>query len=663
MQAAIIYTVKHLLFAIMVAVAAIPTASALDQRTTSQRRMFTDAEHALQQGRFSTYQRLARKLKDYPLYPYLRFEEIKRNLHRNNYKDVRRFLQDNQGTPLARRLQYLWLKSLAHRHQWRMLIDNFYYTNDVTLQCNFAHALLQQNQPQLAYKILEGLWKTGNYLPKQCDYPVDKWFAAGGLTQDLVWERIRLAVQSHQIRLALYLNKYVEPKDRHWTRIWAKVLRDPEFVTQVYAHFKDSDSRQLRWVVGGGLRRLSRTDALAAARHWADWHDKLEFTRLEQDRIERRIMLALASSNSTSSHSWLKRLNLDVEDQRINESYALNAIQDQDWEIALGWISRMSQVAQHSDRWLYWRGRALEALGRPDEARSSYLQIADPRSYYGFLAADRTGTDYQFDHHPLSFISQDLTPIENIPAIERARELRALNRLVEARCEWNFALRKFDNSQLLKAAQLAYDWNWHDRAIATLAQAKYWDDLEKRFPLAHRKLVINYARKQQINPAWVFAIIRQESAFTKDARSNAGALGLMQLLPRTARRIARTLQLRFRSNDLFDAETNVRLGINYLKKVKDVFKGNNVLATAAYNAGDSHVRQWLPKNGILPADVWVETVPFGETRDYLKRVMTYTVIYEERLGRTPVPLLERMQPIPGEPTVMSSDNPRDNNAS
>ena len=229
---------------------------------------------------------------------------------------------------------------------------------------------------------------------------------------------------------------------------------------------------------------------------------------------------------------------------------------------------------------------------------------------------------------------------------------------MDARREWNFALQQLDKPQMLKAAQLAYDWNWHDRAIITLAQASYWDDLEKRFPLAHRDLVINYARQQQINPAWAFAIIRQESAFTNDARSHAGALGLMQLLPRTARQIAHSLRLRFRRNDLLDAETNVRLGINYLKKVKDIFKGNKVLATAAYNAGDSRVRTWLPKGGFLPADVWVEIVPLNETRDYLQRVMTYTVIYEERLGLTPVPLLERMLPIPGEPTVVSANKPQ-----
>ena len=310
----------------------------------------------------------------------------------------------------------------------------------------------------------------------------------------------------------------------------------------------------------------------SAAQHWYDWRDQFKFSSTEKDRIERRLTLALASSDPATSKTWLKELELDADDHRINELYTLNALQDQDWETALGWINHMSDEEKQSDRWRYWRGRSLEALGRPDEARSVYLLSADSRSYYGFLSADRAGMNYQFDHRPLSFSSKDLSPIEKIPAIERARELFALNQVVDARREWNFALQQLDKPQMLKAAQLAYEWNWHDRAIITLAQANYWDDLEKRFPLAHRELVINYAHKQNINPAWAFAIIRQESAFTNDARSHAGALGLMQLLPRTARQIARSLQLRFQRNDLLDVDTNVRLGINYLKKVENIFK-------------------------------------------------------------------------------------------
>ena len=659
MQDVVITTGKHIVIATVVAVLAIPTAYGLDRQTMLQRQMFQDAEHALKVGNLTTYRRLEKQLQDYPLHSYLKYEEIKRSIGQSNYKEVHRFLQENPGTPLATRLHYLWLKSLAQKRQWRTLIDNFYYTTDVGLQCDFARALIEEKEEQRAYSVLEGLWMTSHTLPARCDYPIDKWFAAGGLTQDLVWERIRLAMQSRRTNLALFLSKYVDADDRFWVRMWAKVRRDPDFVMQVYDRFKDQDSQQLRWVIGDGLRRMSRTDAPSAAQLWHEWRDQFKFSATEKDRIERRLTLALVKSDPASSKNWMNELELDADDHRINELYTLNAFQDQDWETALDWMDQLGEEEKQSDRWRYWRGRSLEALGRLEEARSVYLLNADSRSYYGFLSADRAGMNYQFDHRPVIFTDKDLSTVEKVPAIERARELFAMNRVVEARREWNFALQQLDKPQMLMAAQLAHDWNWHDRAIVTLAQADYWDDLEKRFPLAHRELVINQAHQQNVNPAWAFAIIRQESAFTNDARSHAGALGLMQLLPRTARQVARSLRLSFRRNDLLDAETNVRLGINYLKKVEDIFKGNKVLATAAYNAGDSRVRQWLPKDGILPADVWVEIVPFNETRDYLQRVMTYTVIYEQRLGQQPVPLLERMLPIPGEPTVVSSSKIQD----
>ncbi|NNF97277.1 MAG: transglycosylase SLT domain-containing protein, partial [Halobacteria archaeon] len=256
------------------------------------------------------------------------------------------------------------------------------------------------------------------------------------------------------------------------------------------------------------------------------------------------------------------------------------------------------------------------------------------------------GHRYQFAHTPLVYQDSELADVEALPAIQRAREFYAIKRTVDARREWNYAIQRMPQPQLLKAAKLADAWGWHDRAITTLAEAKYWDDLELRFPLAHQQQVLNQAARQQINPAWAFAIIRQESAFTADARSHAGALGLMQLLPRTARDMARSLRVRKpRKSDILKIDTNIQLGVGYLKKVQDRYQGHPVLATAAYNAGPSNVKRWLPDNGAVAADIWIETVPFKETRDYLKRVLTYTVIYEQRLGQQPKSLLERMTPI------------------
>lgn len=648
-------SVKRILIISVLVAVALPVVASVDRRTMLQRQMFEDAEHALKKGRLKTYRQLEQKLRDYPLHSYLKYYEIKRNLGTANYKNIHRFLQEQPGTPLATRLQYSWLKSLARKRQWQTLIDNYYYTTDKALQCDFARALLIHKQQKRAFAVIEGAWPTGSSLPKNCDIPIKKWHAAGGLTQELVWERIRLAMQSRHARLALYISKYLSKEDQFWVRIWAKVRRDPDFVMNIYDRFKGKDSQPLRWVISDGLSRMARKDAASAAQLWNEWKGQFSFSTTEISRIERRLTLALVKEDPINSKIWLSQLKLGEDDQRVQELYILNAIQDQDWEIALDWMDRLTKEKQHTERWRYWRARALEAMGRLEEARSVFLLNADSRGYYGFLSADRAGISYHFAHRPVNYSAKDLSSIEKMPSIERARELYALNRVVDARREWNHALQQLDKSQKMVAAQLAHQWDWHDRAIVTFAQAKYWDDLEKRFPLAHQEVVVNHSKQQRINPAWAFAIIRQESAFTRDARSHAGAMGLMQLLPRTARQVARSLRIRFRRNDLLNANTNVRLGINYLKLVKDKFKGNNVLATAAYNAGHNRVRTWLPQDGILPADIWIESVPFTETRDYLKRVMTYTVIYEQRLGKRPTPLLERMLPVSSGVTVLSSE--------
>jgi len=661
MNKCVVHNLGKILLALLISSFVVPANASVDRRTMLQRQMYLDAEQALKSGQLAKYQELEKRLRDYPLHPYLKYYEIKRKLGSSDYKDIHRYLQQYPGTPLAIRLQHAWLKSLVRKRQWQTLIDNFYYTNDTSLQCDYAHALIANKEHDRAYAVLEGLWLTDHSLPSNCDQPIKSWHASGKLSQQLVWERIRLAMQARRSRLALYLASYLDKDDQFWVRMWAKVRRDPDYVMQVYDRFKDRDSQLFRWVIGDGLRRMAHKDAPSAAQLWHEWRDQFNFTKIEKDRIERRLALSLVKEDPASGHTWLSQLNLNTDENRVNELYILTAFQDQDWDTAIDWLDRLDDKEKHSDRWRYWRGRALEAMGRLDEARSVYLLNADDRGYYGFLSADRAGMNYHMDHRPVVSTTKDLTAISRIPAIERARELHAIDRMVDARREWNHALQQLTKPQMLIAAQLAHEWNWHDRAIITLAQAQYWDDLEKRFPLAHREAVLNHSHKQQINPAWAFAIIRQESAFTQDARSHAGALGLMQLLPRTAREVARSLSIRFRRNDLLNADTNVQLGINYLKHVKDKFKGNNVLATAAYNAGGHRVSQWLPKDGILPADVWVESVPFDETRDYLKRVLTYTVIYEQRLGKRPVPLLERMIPIPGKITVLSSGEEDDNN--
>ena len=624
-----------------------------DATWINQRNQFQEAEKALRKGRLQTYRRLERRLRGYPLHVYLEYAELTRRLDHTPPKKVQAFLHRHADTPLAVRLQKRWLYSLARQGRWQLLVDNFTSTDSRRLLCHYARGLLETGQPERAWAVMEGLWHTGRSLPPQCDRPLKAWRGAGRLTEELVWERIRLAMNSGNVRLARHLAGDLPKDQRYWVEIWSKVRRDPAFVAEVNAHFIGRDRPAvLDDITVYGLRRLARREPLEAARLWQNLKHQHRLPPAERERIESRLALALLKSREPEARTLLEKLELSARDERVVTLHFFAAVQDQDWDTALEWLERLSVARQHTDQWRYWRGRVLEGMGRLEEARSIYVMNGENRGYYSFLAADRAGYRYQFAHVPLRYRPAELADIEQHPAILRARELYAIRRLADARREWNHAIERLDTPNLLRAAKLADEWGWHDRAITTLARARYWDDLELRFPLAHQQEVEREAQRQRVNPAWAFAIIRQESAFTPDARSTAGALGLMQLLPRTARSMARSMRLRRpRYRDLLDSETNIRLGIRYLRQVQDRYDGHPVLATAAYNAGARNVRRWLPEAGNVAADVWIETVPFSETRNYLKRVLTYTVIYEQRLGKDPVPLLERMRPVPGTGTA------------
>ena len=616
------------------------------KQLAEQRKLFVEAEKALKLGRFTKYKKMEHRLNDYPLYPYLRFIELERRIKNTSTQKIQSFLQTYHNTPLANKLYYRWINSLARRGKSKALVQYFRPTQNTRLLCHYANALHNTGEKGTAFSLMGELWQTGKSLPKSCDPILKKWKKAGYMTSHRLWSRIHLVMNKGKRRLATYIGKSLPKEERFWLSLWKKVQRQPEYVLKADKHFKDQHSPIMHWILVDGMTRLARRKPLVAAKYWEEIRSKYHFDSEEKERIERRLSLSLARAATPLSRKTLKELKLDSRDERVITPHILSAIGDKDWEGALAWLNNLKSNERNSERWHYWRARALEEMGRLDEARSLYLQITDNRSYYSFLAADRIGDRYQLTHRPINTPVAELIKLQHIPAIARAGELYQLKRIVDARREWHFAIQQMDKKQLLIAAQLANKWGWHDRSIITLALAQYWDDLELRFPLAHKKYIEKQADHEKINPAWAFAVIRQESAFTADARSSAGALGLMQLMPRTARQVARSLRIkRPRQRDLLKSNINIKLGVRYLRKLQERFKGNSVLATAAYNAGGHRVKSWLPKNEQQSADLWIENVPFTETRKYLKRVLTYTVIYEQRLGLEGKPLLERMMPI------------------
>ncbi|MDH5445009.1 MAG: transglycosylase SLT domain-containing protein [Gammaproteobacteria bacterium] len=620
-----------------------------------QRKDYIAAEKALNRGQLGHYRELATRLSEYPLYPYLKFKRMHRELGKLPDAEVHKFLVDYNDSPVSSKLRHAWLRKLASRQQWQTLVDNYYLVKNTQLHCHYSRALFEIGDTR-ATEVAKELWLTGKSMPASCQYSFKRLREVGILNDDLTWKRIQLAIYSGRSQLARHLGKTLPAKDKNLLQLWLKVRRKHELLSKVYNLNTDYRPEVVRWMIVDGVRSMARKKELQATRVWLDIRDDYQFTPEDHQRIERRLIYKLSQNENEQAQHLFKELTPAIPDNRMFTYYTLSALQDRDWKSALNWMGRLDATEQQDSRWRYWRARALEALGHLEEARGLYLLIANDRSYYSFLASDRSGLSYRFEDKPIEYSDEELLSLKKFPALLRAGELFFLKRIVEARREWNVAIRQMNREQLLKASKLAQQFGWYDRAIITMAQAGYWDDLELRFPLAHQNLVLKHANRQKINPAWAFAIIRQESAFTADARSHAGAMGLMQLMPRTARQVARSMRIRRpKRHDLINVTTNVRLGVRYLKKVYDKFKGNSVLATAAYNAGGHRVKQWLPESGSTPADIWVEQVPFQETQDYLKRVLVYTIIYEKRLGLESVPLLKRMLPIQGkDPIVLSS---------
>jgi soluble lytic murein transglycosylase len=257
------------------------------------------------------------------------------------------------------------------------------------------------------------------------------------------------------------------------------------------------------------------------------------------------------------------------------------------------------------------------------------------------MAADRANLPYRLDHRPVT--AADVRQAAAKPGMQYARELYFLGRLGDAAREINWTTKTANNKAVQRgAASMVKQWGWTNRAIHTLLRSRYWDDLEIRFPLDYQRLVKQEAKNNDIDPAWIFAIMRQESMFDKNAHSPVGALGLMQLMPPTARLVARKVGMKKPSKSIIlQPSTNIRLGSRYLKMLSDQFRGHHILAIPGYNAGPHRAQTWMKRSA--PVDIWIESIPFDETRLYVKRVLSYWVLYDYRLGnKNPKRLRDRI---------------------
>ncbi len=617
-----------------------PLAQDITQDEESRRRDYLAALEALKAGQTARFKMLYNRLDGYILRGYLEYEYIKNRVASTPTADLRRFVQDNSQAPISDVIRKKWLKILARRGDWKTFLEEYQDIGDEPeLQClRLSHLLKTSDQQAPLMSEAEKLWLTGKQLPMACDPVFAAWKRAGNMTTDMVWARIRLAMESRNPRLAGDLARYLDPSERVWVRRWQAMYRDPMRELQHIGY--PVETPVARMIVTHGIVRLAYRDPEEAMTQWQRLKRKYQFFGEDENYVLRYLGILAAQDQLPQALPWLSAVSADPGDETLLLWRVKTALRTGQWEMAKRFIAGLSTEQQQDSRWRYWTARILEATGDKDQARGIYEALAQDRSYYGFLAADRIGAPYSMQHESVEASPEEVSAMLARPGIQMAQELYRMGQVIDARRQWNWTTRNMNNRELAVAAVIARQWGWHDRAILTVARSDQQGDLELRFPVLYRDVIETNATRYGIDPSWVYGVVRQESAFVVDARSQAGALGLMQLMPSTARRAGRKLNIRT-NRALLDIENNLRLGVSYLKDVLGRNDGNEVLATASYNAGPNRVSTWMPKN-TMDADIWVETIPFGETRDYVKNVMSYTTVYDYRLGSHPQRLSDRM---------------------
>ena len=594
-----------------------------------QQQKFIKAEKLIKKNISPQYKSLYNQLHYYPLQPYLDQQRLLKNIKLSNAVEINEFLLKYKGTPLDWPLRKKWLKYLAKKKQGLLFLQAYKPTTNAELRCQHLKYRLASGLPEsVVLPEVTKLWKVGKSQDKACDPLFERWQKAGYRTNEVVWQRIVLAADGGKHTLIPYLTKLLPPEQQYLAKLWHRVRRDPAVVGKLTV-FPNKSIRENE-ILAYGLKRLVWRHPEKAIRSYKKALQNFNFTQTQQQQINEKFALALSAKNHSQAQIWLDKLELSSLNKNMLQWRLSQALKNQDWQQLIVDSTSLPNKYKDDLKWKYWYAKALIETDAVKQGQDLLQQLANKRHYYGFLAASYLQTPVNMQHKPLSFSLEEKRRVINYPAAKRAFEFYHLGRYYQARSEWNYLISKLTNREKLIAAKVANENQWFDRTIFTLANVGYLDDVALRFPKAFNEQINRHANKEKIAPAWAFAIARRESSFMTDAHSPAGARGLMQLMPNTAKSLKKG---KVNRNYLLNAGNNIQLGTRYLKKLLDKNSGNQVLATASYNAGPHRVKSWLKNLKSIPADIWIETIPFKETRNYVKSVLAYQEIYQHKPGQ------------------------------
>lgn len=611
--------------------ATLPAAQAQDSLAAT-RKQFMDAYAAIQPGPQARVQPGDEVLRTYPLYPYLQSARMQKALAATITGDnpadaeVREFLAEHAGEPVASPLRRDWLASLGRRELWpAYLAAAPEPLADPALNCFGLTARIETGKTTGLAPLVIKQWLSADQLPGECERPFTWLRAAGALTEELVEQRVRMSLAKGNVRFARMIVGDLPAQKAAPLQQWAALLEQPR--REIDALVASPGTKVEPAALLAGWTRLVTVDFDYARTRFA------AFTRargLDRDAAS-PYALALALRLSWNRHpdavSYFARVRDADFDDAGREWRARAALWARDWREVAAAVTAMPQALSQTPRWKYWAARAAAATGDPDAAHRLYVSILSADNYYSAMAAAHLEQAFTPNPAPLAADEGELTRVAALPAFVRARELLLAGMRTEALAEWQHGVRNLPAASQPQVVHLGMRWRWYDVSIATATQQRIFDDYSLLYPRPYDADVKTAVASSGLPTELVYGVLRQESLYRPDAISSAGAVGLLQMLPETARRTARRAQHPVpRPADLLNPAINVRLGAAHLKELIDQFGGQVPLALAGYNAGPGAALRWLPEQP-MDTDVWIENIPFNETRNYVQRILWHTVVF------------------------------------
>lgn len=598
---------------------------------------------------------VAKALRGYVLAPDFYGRYLRATASKQPLTVLRAFAASNPNHPEARLVINRKLATLAAAKRWRDFLalwaDFAPNKPSTTLRCHRVNAFIRLGlDPAEAQREGLALWLAPRSQPKACDPVFAALKSRGVIESTQTRARLALALDEDQHQLARYLARSLDATDRARAELWRQIRGNPSQALMATPTGSLANEPDL---VKKSLISLARRDPEQAQLALDRLGPTLGLTADVSIAVDQAAALGRARRHEPGAAEALLSLNAMTETTR---AWALRAaLRDGDWARVIAALDALPDEQALEPAMRYWSARAELARNNTDLAKQIFAGLAEERGYFGFLAADQLGLPYALKQQQTAPDDAKLGQLERLADLRRARELFEVGLYGRARQLWADVVHPMPKTDQAQAALLALRWGWYSRAIATANRAGLSDDLALRYPIPNSR----WLNQVTIDPALAIGIARNESLFMPDVKSSAGAIGLMQLMPATGREVARSLKMPYRGlRTLMDPESNARLGSTYLRSMLERFDQHVALAAAAYNAGPHRVERWLPDDTPLAADIWVETIPFNETRNYVRRVMEATAIFALR-QRKDWRLQPNLTPVPpGSPRISAVHQPR-----